>query len=652
MELKILKLENFKGLNFELKTTGNTTEVHGMNRVGKSRLFDAYTFLMFGKDSLGNSDFPIKNINESGDTQHGLDHSVFGVFENPDISLRRTYSEDWGQRGKLKGVFKGHTTRYEIDGVPNKKKKHFDEKVASVCDENLFKMLTDPHHFNEHLHWKERLEILLELSGGMVSDEDVAALHPSLSDFPKILDGKTADDRKEIIKSRKKSIDEEREKIPTRIDEVHKGLAEVRKKADIDKELAEAQENKTEAEEVLKEIKAGGESEVLTTELRRIENKINEIENSEAAARISAAEARAVERRSLNKIVNDIKDDIRNQQAEANRLIFDKESREKRIKTLTQEADRLRQQWYDEDAKKARIGVAEACPACGRSLPQKEVEAAKTKALENFNSEKAETLAAINKRGVTKKLEIQLETKEIAITVSKIDEINERIKALEPKKAEAEAALKEHDEYSEAQEPENTKKVALIKEKETIEKRISEKKAGVDQEAIATGESHVAEIESKITGLKNELLQIDANKRIDVRIKELSERERTLSAQLEELERQLSIIEDFIRKRAKMIESQVNEKFRLTKWKMGYAFLNEGWKDDCFAISNGRPYKALSSSEKTTIGIDIIDTLSEYYQKFPPMFVDNAEHISDIPETRAQQIRLYVSPEHKELFVS
>jgi hypothetical protein len=49
--------------------------------------------------------------------------------------------------------------------------------------------------------------------------------------------------------------------------------------------------------------------------------------------------------------------------------------------------------------------------------------------------------------------------------------------------------------------------------------------------------------------------------------------------------------------------------------------------------------------------MDIINTLSEHYGFYPPIFVDNAESITVLPEMTAQVIRLVVSENDKVLRV-
>ena len=73
--------------------------------------------------------------------------------------------------------------------------------------------------------------------------------------------------------------------------------------------------------------------------------------------------------------------------------------------------------------------------------------------------------------------------------------------------------------------------------------------------------------------------------------------------------------------------------------------VNGGISETCETIYNGVPYSTgLNAGHQIIVGLDIIRTLSEHYQFFPPIFVDNAESVTELPEMEAQVIRL-VKPE-------
>ena len=61
VKLLKLSLNNFKGIkSFTLEPQGEDVNIYGDNAVGKTTIFDAFTWLLFGKDSLNRADFEIK----------------------------------------------------------------------------------------------------------------------------------------------------------------------------------------------------------------------------------------------------------------------------------------------------------------------------------------------------------------------------------------------------------------------------------------------------------------------------------------------------------------------------------------------------------------------------------------------------------------
>ena len=75
-------------------------------------------------------------------------------------------------------------------------------------------------------------------------------------------------------------------------------------------------------------------------------------------------------------------------------------------------------------------------------------------------------------------------------------------------------------------------------------------------------------------------------------------------------------------------------------------------------LKSGNTYEEVISNfrweipEYYNIGVDICDTLSKHFGKSIPLFIDNAESITEIPETDAQQIRLVVSENDKKLRIA
>jgi len=650
MNLKELNIKNFKGVkSFNLKASGDV-DIFGDNETGKTTLFDAVTWLLFGKDSLNSANFDIKTLNENGEAVHGLEHTVEGVFalNGNDTSLKKTYQEKWvKRRGSATREFTGHTVDHFIDGVPVKQKE-YNQQINDICEEDLFRLLANPRYFNEVLHWQDRRTLLLRVCGD-ISDEDVIKSDPELSTLPDILKNRKLEDHRKVIAGRRTEINKELDKIPVRIDEIKSSAVNSRDKDTIAKDLATDTEGKKTAEGALKEIKAGGESSVLTTKLRDIENRINEIDNAAASAQIKAMNDRAKERRDLKDKVDTIGGDISIASRERESLTSGKQKVEENIERVKDEIVGLRERWHEEDVRVLKFEQSSTCPSCGQSLPEEELEAAREKALSVFNEAKAKTLTSITEGGKLKTAAIESYNKSAEEMAGKLQAVESAIKTLLDKKDKAEEALKQFDEHCNAKEPDNPEQIVLFKEKDRLEDTIRIKKDSVDSAAIAEGEAQIEAIDIRIMAYQKELMQIEANARIDVRIKELSDQERKLSAEFEGLEHQLYLTEQFIRTKVRLLEERINSRFKVARFKLFDEQINEGLKETCVVTVNGVPYPSMNNASRINVGLDICNALSDHFKKSLPVFIDNAEAVSKLLPTSAQQIRLTVSAKDKTL---
>ena len=82
--IKRLSLVNFKGLrNVVIDFNDTVTTISGRNGTGKTTIMDAFTWLLWGKDSEGNVDskFGIKTNDAEGNFIPDLEHEVAGTLE-------------------------------------------------------------------------------------------------------------------------------------------------------------------------------------------------------------------------------------------------------------------------------------------------------------------------------------------------------------------------------------------------------------------------------------------------------------------------------------------------------------------------------------------------------------------------------------------
>lgn len=62
--IKSIHIENFKGIKMLDVTFSGKTKISGQNAVGKTTIFDTFTWLLFNKNSSGEEKFNVRPLNE------------------------------------------------------------------------------------------------------------------------------------------------------------------------------------------------------------------------------------------------------------------------------------------------------------------------------------------------------------------------------------------------------------------------------------------------------------------------------------------------------------------------------------------------------------------------------------------------------------
>ena len=137
------------------------------------------------------------------------------------------------------------------------------------------------------------------------------------------------------------------------------------------------------------------------------------------------------------------------------------------------------------------------------------------------------------------------------------------------------------------------------------------------------------------------------------RIAQLQQREQTLAAEYAELERQTFLTEEFIRVKVGLLEQRINSRFKLARFRLFEQQVNGALNEVCEVLGpDGAPYNGgLNNAARINTGIDIINTLGAHYGMTAPLFIDNAEAVSELIDTPSQLIRLVVSPAESALQV-
>ncbi|MEN6475930.1 MAG: hypothetical protein ABFD81_18085 [Syntrophaceae bacterium] len=625
-----IKLQNFKGIGALEIEFGKETNIYGENATGKTTIFDAFLWALFGKDSLNSATFDIKPLDQTGNPAHNLEHSVevsMSVDGQPFV-VAKTYAEKWTKRrGLAAKEFTGHTTEYAINGVPLKEGE-FKNRIKGLIDEGVFRLLTDPRYFNEVLIWQKRREILLKVCGN-VSVAEIINGNPDLAGLTNLLSGATVDDLKRIIAAKKKDINEALEKLPVRIDEANLAKAEIR--PDINQVpgmIASKEEIRKNLESKLADARNGGVLSAKRIELNNVTAEIQE-------ARIGYERDRSALISPLNKELIEVQTEIHDLNQQRGRLNLEIQGSQGRIASLEKEIEDLRTEWSQIDAQEF-TGSCQ-CPTCGQALPEAQVQAAK----EKHNLAKAEKLDRISVTGKERGTRLSEIKAQIEKHQQDLQAIDAELPTLQAREAEIQTQIAE----TRAQQPDLS---ALEAKKSAIQAEIDTITASGQPETQGI-QADIDTMKAEIKALNADLAKVESNKSLDKRISDLSEQQKKLAAEYEKVEAELFLIEKFIRAKVESLESRINAKFGLARFKMFADQINGGLQEVCETTLNGVPYSSINNAGRIQVGLDIIKTLQAHYGITAPIFVDNAESIVELPEIDCQLIRLIVSGEDKTL---
>ena len=638
MEMKLLRLtyKNFKAQSQNIILNDSDVDVFGANGAGKTTAFDAFIWLLFGKDSKGAE--LSEDIKTRSQVDNGQEHEVEAVLLLDDgghIKLKRTFREIWTKkRGSATETFSGHTTDFFIDDVPAKKREYSD-RINSIISEEKFKLLTDPLYFKNQMDWKDRRKILLEVCGD-VSDEDVIASKEELAELPDMLAGKSIEDYRKILQARRTKMNDELRKIPVRIDEAQRNLPDVEglNAEVIQTELEDFKKTQMELNRKILKIQDGGaaadkqrEIAELDTRQAEIKNRYDHEVNKKALLNLSVISELNSKKNRMESSIDDSRKKI--------------EFLQKVITSGGEKLQQLRAEWKEINAEQFIASVDDTCPTCGQKLPADRVEAAMQKALAAFNVSKSNLLAENSKTGKATKAKL-IESGE------QIEKLQADIAGMQAKIAETDKEIErlkaETDEVKEYQT--DVTYCAAEAQKSRLRKEIDDlnKDTSIETNKL---QAEIRSLDTDVQSRQEKLALIKTNHDGKARIEELQEEQKKLVAEFEELEHALYLTDLFIKTKVSMLDKKINSKFRIAQFRLFETQVNGGLSECCDVLYDG--VARMSNSQEIKVGLDVIRTLSKHYGISTPIFVDNCESITELPPMDGQVIRLIVSAEDKEL---
>lgn len=649
LTIKSLYLEYFKGIIKETVNFKNVTDIYLKNEGGKTTIVDAFIWLFFGKHPEGKTDLDIKTKCTSrtqshfpdhkiGDVVSNLTHSVIGVIvlDGREIELEKTFKETWGTTAKVKEKhLKTHTTTYSFDKHKCAKSK-YESELENIIDEQTFRMLTDPLYFSSDkprgVHWSERRDIVMKMRGEI--DQTKIKGYKEIRD---LIGTWGPEEKKQDLKSEIKKIKEEKEKIPTQIEENQRLTIEI---PEAGRSIEVLRDEKSIYQEKINQIKSDSGQQELKNKIAAIDTEILEKTNAFNAHKqkridilLDSGTSTAQSISSTQNQISELENENSNKQSivDNNESILNGDR--KIFSDIVLEQENLQNE---------NTPVETICPTCKEDLPSDQIETSK----QTYNFAKSRKLERMN--NALDKIEadgkaLKQKTEEFK------SEISENLKNIELKKVRLNGYMDSR--QHKLHKMELVKKTvanvsSLVGKKSELEKQ----RDNIKVPDTFHHEQLLACVENEISAINQRSLNIQKNQEYAERISELGKLEVKLSQDQADLENKLSQLENFI---VASVESQselINAMFELATFQMYIKQINSGINNDvCETMLDGVRFNAVNSAGKTQVGIDIIKQLQIFYDRSLPIFVDNRESVTNLPKVECQLINLFVSSQDENM---
>ena len=677
IKIKSITLRNFKGLrDVSFDFGGNNATIIGDNGTGKTTIFDALTWVLFGNDSHNSTEIDIKTIDAAtGEPMHRADHFVEVVLDvdGSAQTLRRTYREIWSKsRGSADLRFVGHETGFAVNGVEVGTKTAYDKIISEWISDSVFRMLTDPMYFNTRVDWKGRRAALLEMVGDGI---DRTTIRTRFADLLAEMNGEPLADFKARLAAEKRKNKKELDTFAPKIEAYQNTMPPSEDYAALEREISQiesASENEIAAykkqidaldEQIADASKMDEEAQAAhdrklkrALDIKRmmsdcIDKRISAARryNSELEASVDDAQAKA----------DAIRREIEKVETSANTKRETLDACVKKRASIKTSVDAMR----DEYAATKKIAFeyvdTTTCYVCGAPLSAETIEEARRAARENFEKHQRETLDKLVADANLEKDTYNKLATLISTTEYEIAMLDQRLSQLRSELNTAEQAVEK---------AKNTPALDLETEEEQAKlspdyvKHANElARVQRDLETSATTRTtfddlaeNRRELYKKIdvarqncatatADLRRRLANKERTAEIQRLIDESKASEKKIAERVAELERLEFAAAAYTKADIEAVEAAINSRFGLVRWRMYEQTIEGADVETCVATIDGVPFNSLNSAGQVLAGLDVIRTFCRYYGATAPVFIDNAESISQTDfALDSQVIRLQV----------
>ena len=644
IKLKSLKLCNFKGVrSFEAAFNSQVSVIVGDNGTGKTTLYDAYLWLLFGKDSTGRSDgangFNVKTTDESGKPIYRLEHSVTAVLEvdGKEIKLQRSLVEKWQKvNGTTDEVMKDET-QYFINDVRTGTKKEYQAEISEIIPEDVFRMITNPYYFTS-LSADTQKEMLLGMVGN-IDDEEVAAAYP---DFLALLDqinGTSLAKWAREIAAKKKACNDALATIPASIETAQKLMPESEDWAILENELKGVQERVKEIDAQIAD-KSALNDEAYKRKMALMKQQADKrikLQDRENAIRM---EVSAAHNQALSEL-QELQNELSLTQSNIDSKRVEKKAVDAKVAELDGKLVEMRERFKTiaKEQFPEPSGDVLVCPTCGEPYKGENLENAIAKLRGNFEQNKAR-----------RQKDIQTNGKQYKVEYDKVVERQTQLTGLIAKLEDEALEIKGNIEIKKNNIPvAGNADEAIASDKECLDLRNditeidNQLKVEVPQADVSELQREKADRNAAIAEINKRLGKRAMIERVNKEIADLEEKRIANNQAKADLEKWEDVYLRFQKAKDEVLMQRINGLFNVVSFSFVKEQKNGGEKVTCYCTVNGVPYADVNACGKVNAGLDIINAICATKGISAPIFIDNRESFNQIIPTISQIVNLRVS---------
>jgi DNA repair exonuclease SbcCD ATPase subunit len=649
IQLQSITLRNFRGEK-ERTTNFNADEttIMGANGLGKSRHFDAFIWLLFGKDKLDRKDFEVKSVGVPAKTDCEVSATL--DINGETVQLRRILTEKWVKpRGQVDEVYQGNETLLFWNDVPVKVG-DFNTRINELVNDKIFKMITNPMFF-VGMDWKLQREQLFQLAG-TISDTDIASQKPEYKALLDKITNKSLEDFKRELSARKRKLKEELEQIQPRIDQTQKLMPDNLDFAALESKIVSLDKQITDIEKAISD-KSESVRQQYEAEQKK-QGEINELKKRQQEVFFAAQTKSRENAFAANEKRRNIENSITVAQSELENLgrfiggnVSEIQELTTRINNKQTAIETLRKSWFNENAKEYEENTeCLVCPLfkinCTDGTALASHAENKGKARELFIESKKNKLAEITENGKKLSEEVQALNKEYDKLVEKHNELTRKQSEQKGNLADLKKTLSETPQAEEkaiiADElPEYKTLGDVIK---GIESTLSTDVQPIDNTELLNQKK---ELSDKRDTAKADLGKRDLIDKYSKEITDLGTKGKEIAQQIADAEREEYTIQQFTKARIDECEHRINGLFSFVKFKLFDYTIDGNEVETCVPLVDGIPFGVANTAGQVNAGLDIINALVQFYGVNAPIFIDGRESVNQLIPTQSQIINLVVS---------